>query len=122
MPRDVYPHDHYPPFCHGAMVTASYEHVRVLYELSLVTDFHGFFLEDLLIFGILRHKTGSSRFQTVAYGYAGRAEKSRFDSPLVRHLGPLASLAKYEKKMLLMWDRQLGELVSTGKVVLRKQV
>jgi len=118
MPREVYAKDFYPPFCHGAMIISSIDHIRELYKLSLVTDHEGFYLEDILIFGILRHKTQSDRFQAVPYGYGGRVKKSQFDGPLVHHMGPFNDITKHQSKMMALWNRSVRELLRIGKIKL----
>ena len=52
--EDIYSGNLYPPFCHGGMVVISQNHLKKLYETSLVTEKGDFFLEDVYIYGILR--------------------------------------------------------------------
>ena len=50
----TYSASYYPPFCHGGMVVISQNHLKKLYETSLVTEKGDFCLEDVYIYGILR--------------------------------------------------------------------
>jgi len=54
--EDIYSGNLYPPFCHGGMVVISQNHLKKLYETSVVTEKGDFFLEDVYIYGILRKK------------------------------------------------------------------
>lgn len=46
----------YPEFCHGGMYILTTSTVAKIFEMSLVTNFSDFHLEDVLITGILRLK------------------------------------------------------------------
>lgn len=55
---DIYSPNIYPPFCHGGMYTMTGNRMASIYGISTVTDWKKFHLEDVLITGILREKTG----------------------------------------------------------------
>jgi len=105
MSPELYPAEYYPPFCHGGMVILTYQHIEGLFAQSLVTNTTGFVLEDVLIFGILRHKLQrGDDFRIVPYGYNSRPTLFGVHEKLVFHLGLERSL---EKKMLYYWNRSL---------------
>ncbi|XP_039262212.2 uncharacterized protein LOC120338300 [Styela clava] len=56
--KEQYSFDVYPSFCHGGMYTMSGNLMTSIFAISTVTDYHSYHLEDVLITGILREKTG----------------------------------------------------------------
>ncbi|CAK8687177.1 unnamed protein product [Clavelina lepadiformis] len=53
-----YPALRYPSFCRGVMVILTFPMIVDIYEMSKVTNYTGFPLEDVMVYGILRHKLG----------------------------------------------------------------
>ncbi|XP_077970604.1 uncharacterized protein LOC120328290 [Styela clava] len=53
---EQYSGDYFPTFCHGGLWTLSPRLMKGIYCLSEITDFSDFFLEDVLLTGILREK------------------------------------------------------------------
>ena len=115
MPHEIYPGEFYPSFCHGGMVILSYPQVHQLYHTALRTNITGLYLEDVLIFGILRHKGAPSveregsvdQYQVVPYGYQGSVTKVAPNEPLVYHFGAAKFL---ERRMIYFWNHSVLSL------------
>nr|XP_018671248.1 beta-1,3-galactosyltransferase bre-5-like isoform X2 [Ciona intestinalis] len=65
-----YPATTYPDFCRGVMVILSPTVVAQIYKVAMMTALQGFPLEDVMVYGILRHKinNSSSNIQPVING------------------------------------------------------
>lgn len=58
VPLQSYPDNIYPMFCRGGMVIMAYRFIDRVHEVATITDFTSFPLEDVLVYGILRQKSG----------------------------------------------------------------
>ena len=103
MSRNIYPTDVYPTFCHGGMTILSYQLMSTIYRTSQITQYSEFHLEDVLIYGILRFKSGIDGERVVSIGNGGKFHgKYRHIEKLVRHV---AHAPKIQTVQTLSWRR-----------------
>jgi len=89
---DVYPDETYPDFCHGGMSAMSFDILSDIYRTAETTNFDGFYLEDVLITGILRQKTYNTSDQITAIDYNNVLFHNGRPEVLVWHLGLVRKL------------------------------
>uniref|UniRef100_H2YYJ9 Hexosyltransferase n=1 Tax=Ciona savignyi TaxID=51511 RepID=H2YYJ9_CIOSA len=97
MPMELYSGDYYPAYCLGALWTLSYDILQALACVSTVTDIEDFFVEDVLISGILREKLGQGSNNIKPLWEKRWEEKKRL---LAFHSGKLDNP---KKRMLEKW-------------------
>nr|XP_002128865.1 beta-1,3-galactosyltransferase 1 [Ciona intestinalis] len=100
MSMDLYSASNFPTYCMGAMWTLSFEIIRSLTCLSTVTDYADFYVEDVLITGILREKLGQGESNIKRIWKSHKVEKLRL---LTLHTGKMEK-KEGKKAMFEQWE------------------